>query len=92
MAAGARFGPKNAVPTFTLTDEYEAAKIFGETDAVFYKCVNPLDFLDPKPGVQEKIIENAIKASELVPIKMVLETPDLVATLKMLEKFRKMYK
>ncbi len=73
------------------TDDYEAAKVFQGTDAVFYKCVSPLDILTPKPGAQEKVIENAIKASELVPIKLVLETPDLDAALKMLEKFRQMY-
>jgi hypothetical protein len=75
-----------------VTDEYEAAKKFQGTDAVFYKCVNPLDFLDPKPGVLEKVIENATKASELTPIKLVLETPDLDAALNMLKLFRKMYK
>ena len=73
------------------TNEYEAAKIFQGTDAVFYKCVSPLDYLNPKPGVLEQVIENVIKASELVPIKMVLETPDLDAAMKMLELFRKMY-
>lgn len=74
------------------TDDYEAAKVFAGTDVEFYKCVSPLDFLDPEPGVREKVIEKAIKASELVPVKIMLETPDLDDALDMLKLFRKMYK
>ena len=74
------------------TDAYEAAKVFKDTDVVFYKCPDPVnEILNPQPGVQEKVIENVLKAGELVPIKFLVETPDLDAGLRFLETFRKMY-
>ncbi len=36
-----------------------------------------------------KMFEDVTKASELVPIKIIVETPDLDAGLRLLEKFRK---
>jgi hypothetical protein len=72
------------------TNAYEAAKVFKDMDVVFYKCADPVsEILEPQPGSYEKLFEDVMKASELVPIKILVETPDLAAGLRLLEEFRK---
>ena len=61
-----------------LTDEYKAAKFEGIMQFFESTLIHSIFWL-PSRGDQEKVIENIIEASELVPIKMVLETSDLDA-------------
>ena len=87
------------IPGITLveigpeTDAYKAAKVFEGTDVKFYKCPDPMsELLYPEPGKQEKMIENVLMAGELVPIKILVETPSLEKGLDLLKMFRKMNK
>jgi uroporphyrinogen-III decarboxylase len=74
------------------TDAFEASKIFEGRNVFLYKCPVPVtELLDPEPGAQERMIENVLKAGEKTPIKLLIETPELAAGMKMLEKFRKIY-
>ena len=70
-------------------DSFAAAKIFAGTGVRFYKCPNPVDevFL-PVPGAQEAMIENVLRAGELVPIKILCEADNLEKGMVLLSKFR----
>jgi len=75
------------------TDAYEAAKVFKGTNVKFYKCPDPMsELLYPDVKKQEKMIENVLKAGEIVPIKILVETPSLEKGIDFLKKFRKIYK
>jgi hypothetical protein len=72
-------------------DAYRAAELFKETDVRFYKCPDPVSELDePEPKAQENMIENVLKAGELVPIKILCEADDLEKGLLLLQRFRDM--
>ena len=56
---------------------------------MFYKCPDPVDELAaPVPGAQEKMIENVLKASEFVPIKILCEADKIEKGSALLRKFR----
>ena len=70
-------------------DALAAARIFGGTGVMFYKCPDPIKELDfPEPGAQEAMIENVLAAGELVPIKILCESDSLEKGLDLLRKFR----
>ena len=70
-------------------DSHEAAKIFAGAGVMFYKCPDPVDELAaPVPGAQEKMIENVLKASEFVPIKILCEADNIEKGSALLRKFR----
>jgi hypothetical protein len=70
-------------------DAFAAAKIFAGSGVEFYKCPDPVNEIEQvQPGAQEAMIENVLKAGELVPIKILCETFSLEKGLALLEKFR----
>ena len=70
-------------------DALGAARIFAGSGVSFYKCPDPVGELDaPVPGAQEAMIENVLKAGELVPIKILCEADNLENGLALLRKFR----
>ncbi|MCL4385496.1 MAG: hypothetical protein M1326_04185 [Cyanobacteria bacterium] len=86
------------IPQVTLieigpkTDAFEYSKVFKGTNVKFYKCPDPVsELLSDDAQNKRKMIENVIKASELVPIKILVETPSLEKGLEFLKLFRKLY-
>ena len=70
-------------------DAYAAAQIFAGSGVSFYKCPDPVSEIEQaQPKAQEAMIENVLKAGELVPIKILCETASLDKGLILLQKFR----
>lgn len=70
-------------------DALAAAKIFQDSQVMFYKCPDPISELDFSiDEAQQTMIENVMAAGELVPIKILCEADDLENGLKLLQKFR----
>jgi hypothetical protein len=70
-------------------DALRAAEVFRGTGVRFYKCPDPVSELDePHPKAQENMIENVLRAGELVPIKILCEADNLENGLALLQKFR----
>jgi hypothetical protein len=71
-------------------DSYEAAKNFAGTGVMFYKCPDTVNELEaPVPGAQEGMIENVLKTSELLPIKILCEADSIEKGSALLRIFRK---
>ena len=70
-------------------DAYAAAQIFAGSGVAFYKCPDPVSEIEQaQPEAQQAMIENVLRAGELVPIKILCETFDLQKGLALLKMFR----
>lgn len=70
-------------------DAKKAAEIFKGRDVKFYKCPDPITELDYSDAdSQTKMIENVLKAGEIVPIKILCEADDFTKGMELLNKFR----
>lgn len=71
-------------------DVQKVAQLFVGSQVRFYKCPDPVNELySSNSFVQEKMIESVLRASELVPIKILCEADNLEKGLVFLRNFKK---